>query len=738
MTDLSITDFRRALRASEEDTVEMLWLELLEEEPVPVELAQQVLDFMGEHDFKSKACELAELLESELMDSERLEAAQAAMRRHAELAPDDRDLKRRYAACMKSLYGDRNPQLGACLRQAGITGSEPLTTTMERLDRFTYFQPGEVVWHGSWNLGTVDRVNPRDESIIVDFSSRPGHRFSLDMAQRALWKVDPDSLAGRFARDEQSVKKQAQEDPASIIRLVLRHSEEGSMDLSEVREKLTSTVLDPDEWSSWWQRTRPRLVDDHFVEVSGSGRTTLRLREEAVDPVRAALEKAQREEALVDKIDLARRLYGRVPSAGQYEESTADFAETLLAWADDWAETEPGAAFCAWRLAQRAADAAGVDISGGVPEFVPPTDVSEALEWLGPMQISRQVHDFLDWLEEERPELIEDLLPSMLESGPNVARDVAFKQLSTSSPAVLEETLEIIVDDAERLFGAFLWICSQILRGRAEAPFDRSLASLYARLLRTTNALEGGRLQVDDEEQESLSSAARNLLLNEDFLSGAMAQASADECRDLRSLADRLHHINDTVVTAVRHHLSQERPEIVAAEARRRREANAILTTRRGLTKRRQELEKIVHVDMPENRKELGEAARFGDLSENAEYETAREQQFKLADRAETIQKELDRARVPSTDEIDTSRAGFGTRVHAVRLDDEGDQEMTYDILGPWDSDPDKGIISYLAPVAKGLEGAEPGEERSVEVGIHTRQYKIKDIELSPRLSGNE
>ena len=738
MSDLSITDFRRALRSGDEDTVEMLWLELLEDDPVPADLAQRVLEFMSEHDFVEMACEQAELLEGELMDAGRLEDARDVMRFHATLAPGDRELKRRYAECMKGLYGEQNPQFGACLRQAGITGSEPLTETIKELDRLTHFQPGDVVWHGSWGLGPVDRVVPRDESVIVDFPDRPGHRFSLDMAQRALWKVDPDSLAGRFARAPDAMRKQAQEEPAAVVRLLLRHSDEGAMELSEVREKLTATVLDPEEWSAWWQRTRPKLVDDHYVELSGSGRTSLRLREEAVDPVRAALEKARRQDNPVDKVDLARRLYGRVPSAGQYDESTAEFACELLGWADDWADSQPGAAFCAWRLAQRAADAADVDVSGDVPRLEPPADVEEAMEWLSQMQISRQVEEFLDWLEEEWSEVPDELLTGMLESGPNVARDVAFKRLSSSAPAVLEETLEIIVDDAERLFGGFLWLCSQILRGRAESPFDRSLASLYARLLRTTNSLEAGRLKVDPEEQDSLSTTARSLLLNEDFLGGAMREASEDECRDLRSLADRLHRINDTVVTAVKHHLSQERPEIVAAEARRKREANAILTTRKGLTKRRQELEKIVHVDMPENRKELGEAARAGDLSENAEYETAREQQFKLADRAETIQKELDRARVPSTEEIDTDRAGFGTRVHAVKVGGDGEEDVVYDILGPWDSDPGKGIISYLAPVAKGLEGAEPGEERTVEVGVTTTQFRVKEVELSPHFTGKK
>ena len=115
MSDLSITDFRRALRSGDEDTVEMLWLELLEDDPVPADLAQRVLEFMSEHDFVEMACEQAELLEGELMDAGRLEDARDVMRFHATLAPGDRELKRRYAECMTGLYGEHNPQFGACL-----------------------------------------------------------------------------------------------------------------------------------------------------------------------------------------------------------------------------------------------------------------------------------------------------------------------------------------------------------------------------------------------------------------------------------------------------------------------------------------------------------------------------------------------------------------------------------------------------------------------------------------------
>ena len=715
MTDLSLSQFRRAIRSGEPDDLEMMWLELLEEAPVPLKLARRVLNRMVKEEMCEQAGEFAEMLEAELMERGHYEAAAELILDHAGFAPDDRVCRQRYAECMEAIHRERHSRFSDCMREAGVREGQPLEEAAEHLDRLLYFAPGDAVRHRSWGLGTVQDVRPGDESIIVDFPDRPGHRFSLRLAHRALTKLDSGGLEARVARNPEAVKREAWEEPTELVKSLLgEHG--GVMKLGDVRQKLTKRIIDPDDWSSWWQKARPKLVGDPWVEVPGGGSSVLRLRDEAVDPVRSALHEAGSEDDPVQCVNLARRLYRRIPDPAQYEESVLVFRDTLRRWADKWADERPGAAFCALFLASEGED---VDME-------PPQSVSSALRWMKDMRISAQVEGFLGWLKEHRPELEEELLPSMLVKAPDGARNVARKRMSSEAPGALRNALRKIAQRAEQNVEAFLWLCSEVVRGRLSPPGDHNCATLYSRLLEVASGLN------PDGE---LGSPARDMLLDERFITRALQEVNQEQIDRMRYLAGRLRGPSDAVLSAVRHHLRMERPDIVEAEKQQRRDENAILTTAAGLKKRKEELDELVNERLPQVRQEMGEAAEFGDLSENAEYEAAREEHLRLGRRAQSMEEEIERAKVPSPGEIGTDEVGFGTRVHTIRQNEEGEEEeVVYDILGPWDSDPDGGVISYQAPVARALRGATPGDERTAEVGHNSLHFRVTKIELSPML----
>lgn len=717
MSDLSLSTFRSAIRSDSAGEVEMLWLELLEQDPVPLRLARRVLNRMVREGCGEQADDFAEMLEEELMGAERYEDAAELILTHSEFASDERTCRQRYAECVKALHGERHERLSQFLREAGIREGSSLQEAADRLDWLLHFAPGDVVRHRSWGLGTVQNVRPKDKSVIVDFPEKAGHRFSLRLAHRALTKLNPEGLEAQVARDPKAVERTAWQEPDEMVKSLLEEHD-GDMKLSEVRHKLTKRIIDPDEWSEWWKEARPKLVQDPWLQMPGTGDSRLCLRDEALDPVSSALREAGEEEDPVERVNLARRLYRRIPDPGKYEKSMQRFRKVLRKWADEWASDRPGAAFCALLLAS----------DGGEIDLKPPEDVATALEWMKDMRISAQVEQFLGWVRERRPELEEELLPGMLVKAPDGARNVARKRMAREAPDAFKSAVRKIAERAEQNVDAFLWLCSQVLRERLNPPGRHDCATLYCRLLEVTSGLD---------PQGKLGSSARDLLLDERFVTRALQEAERKQVDRMRYLAGRLRGPSEAVQSAIRHHMKTERPDIVHAEKQERRDENAILTTAAGLEKRKDELNTLVNEELPQVRQEMGEAAEFGDLSENAEYEAAREEHLRLGRRAQSMEEEIERAKVPSRGEIGTDEVGFGTRVHAVRLDEEGDErEVVYDILGPWDSDPDKGVISYRAPVAKALRGATVGDERTAEVGHRTLQFEVRKIELSPALEG--
>src|SRR5262245_21587202 len=148
------------------------------------------------------------------------------------------------------------------------------------------------------------------------------------------------------------------------------------------------------------------------------------------------------------------------------------------------------------------------------------------------------------------------------------------------------------------------------------------------------------------------------------------------------------------------------------------------------LEKRRAEYEEVVKVKIPENTKEIAIARSYGDLSETFEFKAAKQMQSVLMRRKAELEIMLHDARGTSFENPDTSRVSIGTIV--TLRNTETNTEETYTILGAWDGDPDRHIISYQTAIGQALLGHEVGETISLNTEHDTAQRKILSIEPAP------
>jgi transcription elongation factor GreA len=148
--------------------------------------------------------------------------------------------------------------------------------------------------------------------------------------------------------------------------------------------------------------------------------------------------------------------------------------------------------------------------------------------------------------------------------------------------------------------------------------------------------------------------------------------------------------------------------------------------TRSGYEKLKSELS-ILRTDRRfEVARKLEEARAFGDLSENAEYHAAKEEQEKLEGRISRLEYKLNKAKVVDLDDIDTSHANLGTTI--VIQDMDNNASYTYMLVGTEESDPKENKISVSSPVGKAIIGKAIGEEVSVRVPKGIRRLKILNI----------
>ena len=148
--------------------------------------------------------------------------------------------------------------------------------------------------------------------------------------------------------------------------------------------------------------------------------------------------------------------------------------------------------------------------------------------------------------------------------------------------------------------------------------------------------------------------------------------------------------------------------------------------SRKGFDRLRKELENLERRERHDVIRAIEVAREHGDLRENAEYHAAKERQGHVEGRILELKDKLSRAEVIDCSEVSCNKAVFGTVVTMLNLDT--DVEVTYQLLGPEESDVEKGVISIQSPLGRAILGKEIGDEVKVVTPGGIREFEIMDI----------
>src|SRR5438128_1167243 len=148
--------------------------------------------------------------------------------------------------------------------------------------------------------------------------------------------------------------------------------------------------------------------------------------------------------------------------------------------------------------------------------------------------------------------------------------------------------------------------------------------------------------------------------------------------------------------------------------------------SRDGYEKLKADLDRMQNIEMIEVTKRIATARSFGDLSENAEYHAAREDQGMLQARIDALKDKLSRAYLVEKSTLPADTVVFGTRVRIKDLD--LDEEETYHLVGPGEEDYDQNKILTTSPIGQGLLGKKQGEVVEIPVPRGVLRYEVLDI----------
>ena len=713
----------QCVEAGDVRRLEDLWLDVCGEPQADLPALCRIADIVADKGQPDRAGTLLKMLLPPLGERDEQGRGVEIVQRIARYARDPEEA-RAFAMVAYTKATAGRPDIAAALEISGVRGGAPLKEAIEQLDALLFLDRGDFVFHdGGWGVGQIAEADIAGQCVVVDFERKPGHRVSSQMAPKILRKLEPDDFEALRWKDISRLRDMAASDPAALLRSVLR-SAGRKLSTKEIRTRLAAVVVDPEQWGKWWASARRRAQKDACIEADGQ---KFGLRAEAITPEQEALRDTRAAGTAVRRLAVA---YGFLRKSDASDRSAEALTEMAALIAQTGAESQAlperiEAAFLAEDLVQAGADAPEGGIPPAAEMLAGVEDVRAVINGMTRGEYQRRA---LRIIRENRPEQWPGIYEELLFHSPRDLWDFIVRELMDAGHGAIASAACLrVANDHYAHAELYLWLCRHVFAGRFEAILgDHDEFVLLENLLSLLDELADPRRPAMAQAKRLLG-RGKDVLGMKNFahLERIATGCTPDEARRIRDMVTYNRGISDSTRRSVNTVLMQVHSSLFERAAPKEEDL-PIYTTPAGLKKVQDEYGHLMNVQIPGNQKALGAAIAFGDVSDNAELRAAREEQASLASRADHLAMQLRRVQVLNPKFINTSQVCAGTQVTVRNLGTGG--EETYIILGPWDADPERGVISHLAPLAQSLLGKSVGGQAVAHLADEVRNYEISGI----------
>jgi len=709
------------------DRLEADWMEALESPAFDADAALPVLETLlaceSPHAPRAAESLLWMALES-WTDAGRADLARSLLVRLGDRVPAS-DLVREAAAEVYRAAAAGAPDLEVLVAMTLGRDDLPAATALERLETFLSLPPGTfVVDPRRKHPGCVLGVDADRGVVKVSFGESERGYDADSVVHLERGEADDFRALVAFAPDRLS--EMAEADPARLARCVLAACGP-TMKFREFKAALAS-VVPPEAWPAWWRAARVPIKYSPYIEMSGSSQPTLTLRDRPVSFQR------ERRHAFLEAEGEARlaRVLSYLDETGHDPEGEAallaEFAATLARTAE--AAEEPaerlGALAVLAEMHRRHPDTVAAGPTAPT-DAVAEADLPAAVAALAEASVVRAV---LTLVREALPEAWPAVFADALAAGrvPEACEQMAEALADAGHGARLAWAAKAILRQPEEAPAAAFWLWSAVTAGRyPDALADVDPVPLTIRMLLAVDHL--GRRARDDRSLRPVVAQVRGALdvRANPTIERVLEQADDAQAKDLRAAADRNTVLTEALRSRLLDLIRRTHPDHFAARrVQPWEEEGVIWTTERALRHQEEVYGDLVTRQMAENAQAIGDAAALGDVSDNAEFTAALEEQQRLSERAEKMQADIRKARVIPPSMGAGEQVTVGSRVRA-RNRDTGEKE-TFTFLGPWDTDVEQHIYYYRAPLALAFMGKAVGETVAFGEGERRRQWEVLEI----------
>lgn len=633
--------------------------------------------------------------------------------------------------CFRAKYAHHS-QLEEYIKLSNLNQSwRNVHDAISDFEKHISFDAGNFVFHRTWGVGLIRGI--KDDEIHIDFVKKRGHSMSLKMGVNSLTILSKDHiwvLKSTWKREK--LHKQVKEDPAWALRVVIR-SYNNAADMKKIKAELVPSVLTASEWSTWSTRAREVLKTDesfgnlpdkldHYVvrdqPISYEEKTFNKFKAEKnffdrVKTLDEFLDYVEREDNSDADTDFFREMLdyftGFLKSYGQVNEQVISSYLIVRKIVANYPYLNPGAVLNFREL---------YDQIGNVEEVFAKIDNTD---------LKREFLTQIRKNDRNWPDIYVRLFPYFL------SKDIIGELYRADEKAKLVELFHSAMGSYRDSREAFVWIARNCMEDdwfrQLDADYEKILIAMI-HLLDLTYRDVGNRKDVSSNRK--VNKQIHGFLFKDEHLPRFVEKADQESLTRIYTLVDDVKELDPAVKLELRHKILERFPDFKFYGGEKGKEAvsrASFYVIAASYEAKQRSLAHMQQVEVPANSKEIGVAREYGDLRENAEFKAAKERQEILNTSIGKLTEELDRAQIISQNDVDTSKIAYGTHVKLHNIDTNKLEEYT--IMGPWESNPNEAIISYLSPFGNELYGSGIGDELNFIINERPYNYRVEEIELA-------
>lgn len=595
---------------------------------------------------------------------------------------------------------EQEPRFVDNMRLIGLRDRNDCRGAISKYELLHHMNPGNFVYHtAGWGVGEIMDVSFLREQLSLEFDYVSGQKdFSFENAFKTLYPISSTHfLALRFGRPDY-LEDKAKEDPLEVIHMLLRDL--GPKTASDIKDEMCELVIPQDEWVKWWQNVRSKLKKDTKIETPPNSKSPFKIRMEALsheERFQQTLEDKPNAETLIQLV------YAHVRDFPQTLKNS-DFKHLLTTKLTDVLAYPEITSAQKLQLHYYLQDLSDVKDYPPIQELIHSvTNIKNLIDQIDVIANKKRTLMMIQAYKSDWQDIFLDLF---LRLETTSLREYALTELlAAGRVGAVEAKLKELVKDPIKYPQTVIWYFQKIMTKNV-LPFNSAegRSQFFEAFLIAMGHLDSQGDRDTVKKMYAILTKGRFALVRK-----IVGDSSQAEVQEFLLLASKCPSIEEQDIKILHSLAEVAHPKLKKMRKNHHEEPalEVIWTTQEGLDKVKGRIDEIGSKEMVENAKEIEEARSHGDLRENAEFKAACERRDRLQSELKTLSDKIAKTQVLNKTLVDTNEVSPGC---IVECEDSGKNKVSFTLLGPWDAQPEKNILSIQSRFAQGMMGKKVGE----------------------------